>query len=206
MFKNFIFDVDRTLIDSFKIEIETLKEALFIVNKIVYSDDVMSKLSILTTDEFFKTLNIEKNSEAMKKINYYWGSLLKNRKSHFFDGIKELLIDLKNKGCFLGIATSRTKEELDELDELLEYINLFDTVITSDMVVLPKPNPESINIIIQKFNLNRQETIYIGDSQNDSIAALKARVSFGLAAWENKDTACQYEYLFTSPNDIKNIY
>lgn len=71
MLKNFIFDVDRTLIDSFKPELETLKEALYIVNKIEYSDNVMNKLTILTTDEFFKTLGIEKNSEAMKKIKDY---------------------------------------------------------------------------------------------------------------------------------------
>ncbi len=33
MIKNFIFDVDRTLIDSYNTELETLKEALFIVTK-----------------------------------------------------------------------------------------------------------------------------------------------------------------------------
>ena len=33
MIKNFIFDVDRTLIDSYNPELETLKEALFIVTK-----------------------------------------------------------------------------------------------------------------------------------------------------------------------------
>lgn len=206
MLKNFIFDVDRTLIDSFKPELETLKEALYIVNKIEYSDDVMNKLTILTTDEFFKTLGIKKNSETMQKINYYWGSLLKKRKLQFFDGIQEILMDLKNKGYFLGIATSRTKEELEELDELLKYINIFDIIVTSDMVKSPKPNPESINIIIENFELEREETIYIGDSQSDSIAAKNAQVAFGLAVWENKNTICEYDYLFETPKDIMKLY
>lgn len=205
MLKNFIFDVDRTLIDSFKPELETLKEALYIVNKIEYSDDVMNKLTTLTTDEFFKTLGIEKNSEIMQKINYYWGLLLEKRKLQFFDGIQEILIDLKNKGCFLGIVTSRTKEELNELDELLKYINLFDTIVTSDMVKIPKPNPESINIIIENFCLEKAETIYIGDSKSDCIAAKNAKITFGLAVWENKNTICEYDYLLETPKDIIKI-
>lgn len=206
MLKNFIFDVDRTLIDSYQPELETLKEALFIVTRANYSDDVMEKLTTLTTDEFFKNLGIEKNSDTMKKINYYWGTLLEKRRLHFFDGVKELLIDLKENGFFLGIVTSRDKEELNELSELLEYIDLFDVVITSDMVSLPKPSPESINVIIEKFSLKREETIYIGDSQSDSIAARSALISFGFANWENKNLISQYDYLFETPQDINKLY
>lgn len=206
MLKNFIFDVDRTLIDSYKPELETLKEALFIVTRKNYSNDIMEKLTTLTTDEFFRSIGIEKDSDTMKKINHHWGSLLEKRKLHFFDGIKELLISLKENNYFLGIVTSRDKDELNELSELIEYINLFDIVITSDMVEIPKPSPESINIIIEKFNLKREETIYIGDSQSDSDAAKNALISFGFANWENKNFISQYDYLFETPKDIKKLY
>lgn len=206
MIKNFIFDVDRTLIDSYKPELETLKEALFIVTKNKYDDETMKKLTTLTTDEFFNDIGIEKNSDTMKKINHYWGSLLEKRKLHFFDGIKSLLTNLRENEFFLGIATSRTKEELNELDELLECIDLFNVVITSDMVKLPKPSPESLNIIIDKFNLKREETIYIGDSESDSIAAKKALIYFGFANWENKNAISYYDYLFEKPEDINKIY
>ena len=206
MLKNFIFDVDRTLIDSYKPELETLKEALFIVTRKNYSNDIMEKLTTLTTDEFFLSIGIEKDSDTMKKINHHWGSLLEKRKLHFFDGIKELLISLKENNYFLGIVTSRDKDELNELSELIEYINLFDIVITSDMVEIPKPSPESINIIIEKFNLKREETIYIGDSQSDSDAAKNALISFGFANWENKNFISQYDYLFETPKDIKKLY
>lgn len=206
MIKNFIFDVDRTLIDSYKPELETLKEALLIVTKNSYDNETMKKLTTLTTDEFFKGLGIEKNSDTMKKINYHWGLLLEKRKLHFFDGIKELLIELKGRGFFLGIVTSRTKEELDELEELLEYIDLFDVVITSDRITLPKPNPESLNIIIDEFNLKKEETIYIGDSEGDSIAAKNALIYFGFASWENKNPISKYDYIFEEPQDINKLY
>lgn len=202
MIKNFIFDVDRTLIDSYKPELETLKDALFIVTGKIYSDDIMHKLTILTTDAFFEELGIDKNSNTMKKINHYWEAFLTKRKLHLFDGVKDVLITLKKDGYFLGIVTSRTENELKELDELLEYINLFDIIVTSDKVKSPKPNPESINIIIDKFSLKREETIYIGDSESDSLAASNAFIYFGFANWENKNTISKYDYLFEKPKDI----
>lgn len=88
----------------------------------------------------------------------------------------------------------------------MKYIDLFDAVITSDQVSLPKPNPESINVIIDKFGLDVQETIYIGDSEGDSVAAKMAGVAFGYASWENKNGKFPFDYLFLEPRDICKIY
>ena len=206
MLRNFIFDVDRTLIDSYKPELETLQESLLIVTKKEYDASTMNKLTMLTTDEFFSELGIDVNSELMKQINRHWGRLLETRKLHFFEGIKEMLMKLKSEGCFLGIATSRTREELEELDELLECIHLFDIVITSDLVKEPKPSPESIEIIIEQHNLKREETIYIGDSPSDAVASKRANVKFGYASWENKNSIPEYDYLFTKAEDINSLF
>lgn len=205
MIKNFIFDVDRTLVDSYKVELETLREALRIVMNINYDLEIMNQLTILTTEEFFKKIGIDKNSDTMKAINYHWDRLLKEKTPKLFPEIKKLLEYLKETGCFLGIATSRTKEELEELDELLECMKLFDIVITSDLIKEPKPNPESINIIIDKYVLDKKETIYVGDSPSDQIASSRAQIKFGFASWENKNEVLNYDYKFESPKDIYKI-
>lgn len=205
MIKNYIFDVDRTLVNSYLPELETLKEALLISTGKNYNDEVMNKLTILTTDKFFKSLGIDVHSTLMSEINHNWGVLLDKRKIEFFDGVKDLLYYLKNKGFFLGIATSRDMEELRELSDIIECLDLFDYVVTSDMVKYPKPNPESINTIIDKYNLNRDETIYIGDSKSDLETARSANVSFGFANWENKNEIEDYDYLFLEPNDIYDL-
>ena len=93
-----------------------------------YNDEVMNKLTILTTDKFFKSLGIDVHSTLMSEINHNWGVLLDKRKIEFFDGVKELLYYLKNKGFFLGIATSRDMEELRELSDIIECLDLFDYV------------------------------------------------------------------------------
>lgn len=206
MLKNFIFDVDRTLIDSYKVELESLKQALFIVTNKAYNDEVMNRLTMLTTEKFFNELGIDIKSDTMKMINRHWERLIKERKIKFFSGIRELLVDLKNNNYFLGIVTLRTNEELKELECLMDVIDLFDVVITSDVVKNPKPNPEALNYIIEKYNLNRDETIYIGDSISDQKASSNANIKFGFAAWENENKIEQYDYIFKAPQSIYKIY
>lgn len=206
MIKNYIFDVDRTLIDSYRVELETLKQALFIVTNNLYNDDIMNKLTVLTTKEFFHKLGIDLASDEMKMINRHWTRLLKERKLKFFEGARELLVEIKNKECFLGIVTSRTMEELEEIDTLMDVIDLFDAVVTSDLVKYPKPHPESLNLIINKFNLNNEQTIYIGDSISDQKIAKNANVKFGFASWENKNELTEYDYIFKSPQSIYKLF
>lgn len=206
MIKNYIFDVDRTLIDSYRVELETLKQALFIVTNNLYNDDIMNQLTVLTTKEFFHKLGIDLASDEMKMINRHWTRLLKERKLKFFEGARELLVEIKNKECFLGIVTSRTMEELEEIDTLMDIIDLFDAVVTSDLVKYPKPHPESLNLIINKFNLNNEQTIYIGDSVSDQKIAKNANVKFGFASWENKNELTEYDYIFKSPQSIYKLF
>ena len=206
MIKNYIFDVDRALIDSYRVELETLKQALFIVTNNLYNDDIMNQLTVLTTKEFFHKLGIDLASDEMKMINRHWTRLLKERKLKFFEGARELLVEIKNKECFLGIVTSRTMEELEEIDTLMDVIDLFDAVVTSDLVKYPKPHPESLNLIINKFNLNNEQTIYIGDSISDQKIAKNANVKFGFASWENKNELTEYDYIFKSPQSIYKLF
>lgn len=52
------------------------------------------------------------------------------------------------------------------------------------------------------FNNSNKETIYIGDSESDSLAVHNAFIHFGYASWENKNAISQYDYLFERPQDI----
>ena len=54
----------------------------------------------------------------------------------------------------------------------------FDMVVTALDVKNPKPHPESIEKIIQKFNLNKEEAVFVGDSEVDQQAAKSAGIKF----------------------------
>lgn len=202
--KNIIFDVDRTLVDSYGPELSTLNEALYLATGKRYSDEVMNQLTVLTTDEFFQSLDIH-DQDTLKKVNHYWGELLKKQPVVMFTDIPEMLTFLSEQNTFLGIVTSRTYEELEEISDLMKILPIFSSVITSDLVKQPKPNPESILTILERFQLDPKETVYVGDSKVDMLAAKSAGVLFAYASWDNYDDTITYDFLLSAPGDLKNL-
>jgi HAD superfamily hydrolase (TIGR01549 family) len=87
------------------------------------------------------------------------------------------------------IATNRT----DTMDRLLAEFNLdgyFDLVVTSSDVMRPKPHPEALLKILNYFDLEPYQTIYIGDSQVDEMAARSAAMPF--VAFRNRKLSADY--------------
>ena len=87
------------------------------------------------------------------------------------------------------IATNRT----DTMDRLLAEFNLdgyFDLVVTSSDVMRPKPHPEALLKILNYFDLEPYQTIYIGDSQVDEMAARSAAMPF--VAFRNRQLSADY--------------
>jgi phosphoglycolate phosphatase-like HAD superfamily hydrolase len=60
-------------------------------------------------------------------------------------------------------------------------------VVTALDVKNPKPHPESVEKIIEAFQLKKEETIFIGDSEIDQQAAKSSGVRF--VAYKNKAIA-----------------
>jgi HAD superfamily hydrolase (TIGR01509 family) len=84
---------------------------------------------------------------------------------------------LKAKGILRAVNTNRTTS----MKYILERFHLepfFDMVVTALDVTRPKPDPESIEKIVQKFNLNKEETVFIGDSEVDQQTARSAGIKF----------------------------
>lgn len=75
-----------------------------------------------------------------------------------------------------SIVTSASKFILDTAINNLNIKNDFDICITKDDVIYPKPNPEGINIVVEKFQLDKSEVLMIGDTNSDINAARNAQV------------------------------
>ena len=60
--------------------------------------------------------------------------------------------------------------------EILDIDHLFTEVIGSDKVNHYKPSPDGINYILNKYQLENEETIYIGDAIFDMQMANSAKV------------------------------
>lgn len=93
---------------------------------------------------------------------------------------------LREAGIFRAINTSRSTS----MKYIMERFGLwpyFDLVITILDVKKPKPHPESIEKIMETFQVERRETVFVGDSEIDKQAADSAGVKF--ISYKNRDIA-----------------
>jgi HAD superfamily hydrolase (TIGR01509 family) len=98
----------------------------------------------------------------------------------------QILNLLKTNGILRAINTNRTTS----MKYIMERFGLwpfFDMVVTALDVKNPKPHPESIEKILQHFNLKKEETIFVGDSEVDQQTAKSSGVKF--IAYKNKEIA-----------------
>ncbi|MFC1532365.1 HAD family hydrolase [Thermodesulfobacteriota bacterium] len=103
-------------------------------------------------------------------------------------GLKELLKGLKPR-FGLAVATNRS----NTIGKVLEYNGLdgiFDIVVSSLDVKIPKPDPESLIKIMDFFNIIPSESFYVGDSLVDYQTARAADVVF--IAYKNRSLKADY--------------
>lgn len=186
MKKYIVFDIDRTIINSYEAEILSLKEAIENVTNNKLSREVLDTLSQTTTDIFFKKQNY--TNQEVSKINKEWDKTLQKYKITCFNGIVKVINELFKEGYILGIITSRTIDEYHELDEELKEISpVLKIVVTSDLVKNPKPHIDCLNYLCKNLNCTKDEIIYIGDNNIDKTFAKNCNITFIPACWENKE-------------------
>lgn len=127
-----------------------------------------------------------------------------------YDGIDELLKELKAMGCKLGIATAKP---LHMAETLLKYGNVydyFDVYCGSPENVHGRTKPEIITEALEKLGVtDKDSAIMIGDTKFDILGAhdvgIKAiGVSYGYGSKEELETA-KADYIVASVPEILNI-
>jgi phosphoglycolate phosphatase len=91
---------------------------------------------------------------------------------------------LKENGILRVVNTNRTTSMPHVMDRF-DLWPFFDMVVTALDVKNPKPHPESVEKILQTFNLKRNEVVFVGDSELDQQAAKSAGIKF--IAYKNKE-------------------
>ena len=203
MIKYIVFDVDRTLVDSFGPELESFQEAIENVMGFKINAEQARSFTIMPTSVFFKYLKL--NDDQIQKILHEWDITYKKYKISCFSGIKETIYKLSQQGYILGLITSRTIDEYQELDEVLNDIKeLFKIIVTSDKINNEKPNSESMDYLCNQLKCKSEEVLYIGDSLIDKKFATNSNCYFIPVCYDNKELIKEENACF-DPKDIPDI-
>ncbi len=170
MIKTVIFDLDGTILDT----IYDLNAAL----NHTFAEFNLSKVSVQKTRDNLgngiKRLiadSLESNNDNLSIDNlfnifmdYYYNNVDVYTKP--FDGIPELLKDLKKKGFKLAVISNKNIKPLSLLINN-HYPNIFNSVYGDGMGYKRKPDPEVVLKCLEDLDTKPAEAIYVGDSDID---------------------------------------
>jgi len=102
-----------------------------------------------------------------------------------FDGVRELMDELKARGHRIGVATSRTSSSFNKYLSELDMEGYIEVQVTMEDVTRHKPHPESVSKVLERFGASPGEAIMIGDTKYDIGCANNADVDSVLVGWSH---------------------
>jgi len=205
--KNVIWDFDGTLFNTYPEMIKAFSQTLAYFNIEDFEIDTediyatMRRGSVGTAVKKFSAIYGLQETQVRDKFNHIEPELVQNARP--FEGIADLLKETKlaNRHHFLETHRNQLAVELLNEFELTQY---FDVMVTKDDGVKRKPNPEGINLICEKFELNRGETVMISDRKLDIEAGNNAGINSWLFDYDHLIIVDgQPNKRFTQVDDIK---
>jgi phosphoglycolate phosphatase len=184
--KGVIYDCDGVLFDSIEANMRLYNDLCSAVGRTPLKEEEIKYVHSHTVYEalhfiFGQENGLEKRaSESLKQIDLREYIVYLKMEPYLL----QTLNLLKATGILRAINTNRTTS-MKHIMERFHLWPFFDMVVTALDVKNPKPHPESIEKIIQKFNLNKEEAVFIGDSEVDQQTAKSSGIKF--IAYKNRE-------------------
>ena len=106
-----------------------------------------------------------------------------------YEGVPETLEELYRKGYTMAVVTNKPSAFVLPILERLELADFFNLTVGGDDLPRKKPDPLPLLHSCEKLGVPIQQTVMIGDSSNDILAAKLANIiSIGVRYGYNYDT------------------
>lgn len=105
-----------------------------------------------------------------------------NIKTAPYDGVIDLLKELKNRGIKIAVVSNKIHPAVVSLSEYY-FPGLVDFALGDDPIRPKKPNPEMLEYALEQLNVTKEETIYVGDSEVDIETAVNTGVNYISVDW-----------------------
>ena len=139
-------------------------------------------------------------NEVVDFYRAYQDSHQKDYEVYVFEGVRELLEQLRERGCIIGVGTSRTAYSFWNYMKKLGMDGYVDEVVTMNDVTSHKPDPETIDAVLIKMMAHcgepydaesgipdsvRAAAVMVGDTKYDVGCANNAGVDSVIVGWSH---------------------
>ncbi|WP_342616954.1 phosphoglycolate phosphatase [Rhodoferax sp. GW822-FHT02A01] len=115
------------------------------------------------------------------------------QRTYVFEGIADMLDDLRRRGLLWGVVTNKSARFTDPLTRAMPLFATASTVISGDTTPYSKPHPEPLLEAARRLGVIPGRCVYVGDDERDIVAGRAAGMGTVAADYgylgEKSDTA-----------------
>lgn len=204
-----IFDMDGTLLNT----IEDIVDGVnYILKKHVYPERTFDEIRSFVGNGSARLMEQSlpggtNNPDFEKCLNEYKQYYLENNniKTSPYEGIMELLEELKNMNYKIAIVSNKNDDNIKELSRIYfgDYIKI---AIGESNNIKRKPAADMVFCALEQLKSNIENAVYIGDSEVDIYTAKNANMPCVSVCWgfREKEFLVKQgaEYLIDEPHEL----
>ena len=115
-----------------------------------------------------------------------WYEIHCNDRTRPYDGIVELLEDLKQAGIHCAVVSNKADYAVKALNEIY-FKGLLEAGVGEKDGIARKPAPDEVDEVLRLLNMERNRAVYIGDSEVDIETAANAGMDCIGVSWGYRD-------------------
>jgi len=185
-YKLYIFDLDGTILDTLT---DLWRAVNYTMRKYGYPTLEKSEVADRTGNGIARLVSLSLPSGTDEDIQkralatfkeYYVEHCADNTKP--YEHIKEVILSLKNGGAKCAVISNKADEAVQKLAR--DYFDgLFDAVVGQKDGVRQKPYPDEVESVLDELGVQKQDALYIGDSEVDVQTANNAGLDLIAVSW-----------------------
>ncbi|WAA09890.1 pyrophosphatase PpaX [Fervidibacillus albus] len=182
-----LFDLDGTLVNTYDLILTSFRHTFdhYVPGRFT-TEDCISFIGPPLHETFASVLP-EKTEEMVQFYRAF------NKKHHDalikpFVGVYETVKTLHDEGYKLAIVSTKMKDMVIKGLEATNLLSFFPVIIALDDVEQAKPDPEPIFKALTLLSSNVEESVMVGDSNHDILAAKNAGTKSVGVSWSIKGT------------------
>lgn len=212
-----LFDLDGTLIDTYRLYLECYRRALEPHLGYAPTDAEIAARRPASERRFLTDwLGDARGAACHAEMRRLYGELYPALSEGSYTGVPEMLAALRTAGVRLGIVTGKgraawgaTRVDWDA--------GAFDVVVTDDDVHAAKPDPGGLLAAADALGIAPEQAVYVGDSTVDMHAGRNAGMRIGAALWAKtapgeaeafnaKIATLRPDWTFARPADVTRAF
>jgi pyrophosphatase PpaX len=209
-FTTFLFDLDGTIIDSIELILRSYRHTMQLhrCNDPMPPDQTwIQGLGTPLWVQFGQITEDKAEIEAMVATYRAYNLTHHDALVKPYQGIAEEIRHLKDNGKRLGLVTSKLRDGAMRGIRIAGLDQAFDIIVGCDDVKQFKPHPEPVLKAVDELGVEKEETVFVGDSRHDMECGRAAGVKTAAVLWGPFDRShladLEPDYWLEKPSDLR---